>query len=307
MELRPEHVRSTANVFGLPLACQYGIGAGPSFGAWRELAVHVMTTNWVLTGQHPGFPLMYHWRVVPDTPPPLPEELADVEKVVAYWGGSPQVRHRLEALRRAPASLLLFLEYVPHTLHTWLTRNCRPATRRPTAPWSWWSGSCSAAITFMNARGLLHFDAHFENILTDGDRLYFADYGLALSSGFDLTTAEQAFFDTHLTYDRAYALGYLVNWLIAALHGHARTEREALIRACAAGAEPPAAPPAARSAIARHVRLASVVTEFLGAPARLPGRPLPVGGDQRPDLARRVEAVKLGLTASTRGVRGRKR
>ncbi|MFI7135214.1 hypothetical protein ACIBQ1_56840 [Nonomuraea sp. NPDC050153] len=34
----------------------------------------------------------------------------------------------------------------------------------------------------MNSRGLLHFDAHFENILTGGQRLYFADYGLAVSA-----------------------------------------------------------------------------------------------------------------------------
>ncbi|MFF4629483.1 hypothetical protein [Streptomyces griseorubiginosus] len=51
-ELRPHHVRSTANVFDLPVPCHYGIGAigSPGFGAWRELAVHEMTTNWVRSG-----------------------------------------------------------------------------------------------------------------------------------------------------------------------------------------------------------------------------------------------------------------
>ncbi|CAL2070727.1 protein of unknown function [Streptomyces murinus] len=34
LELLPEHVRSTANVFGLPAFCQYGIG-GPGFGGFR--------------------------------------------------------------------------------------------------------------------------------------------------------------------------------------------------------------------------------------------------------------------------------
>lgn len=42
----------------------------------------------------------------------------------------------------------------------------------------------------MNTRGLLHFDAHFENILTDGQRLFFADYGLAISSRFELSRDE---------------------------------------------------------------------------------------------------------------------
>jgi hypothetical protein len=86
MERLPEHVRSTANLFGLPTFCQYGVG-GPGFGAWRELAVHIMTTNWVLGGRYQGFPMMYHWRMLPDVVPALPMELADVERAVAYWGG----------------------------------------------------------------------------------------------------------------------------------------------------------------------------------------------------------------------------
>ncbi|MFF2503082.1 hypothetical protein ACFVTY_06840 [Streptomyces sp. NPDC058067] len=49
----------------------------------------------------------------------------------------------------------------------------------------------------MNSRGLLHFDAHFQNILTDGRRLYFADFGLALSSRFDLSPSEAGFFERH--------------------------------------------------------------------------------------------------------------
>ncbi|WP_446223409.1 hypothetical protein ACTWPB_27660 [Nocardia sp. IBHARD005] len=84
-ERRPENIRSTANLFGLPMICHYGIG-GPGFGAWRELAVHAMTTGWVLADEFDGFPVMYHWRILPDSTP-LPDELADVERVVAYWGG----------------------------------------------------------------------------------------------------------------------------------------------------------------------------------------------------------------------------
>lgn len=68
IELRPEHVRSTANVFGLPTFYQYGAGSA-GFGAWRELAAHTLTTHWVLGGAYAGFPLMYHWRVLPDSPP----------------------------------------------------------------------------------------------------------------------------------------------------------------------------------------------------------------------------------------------
>lgn len=184
-ELLPEHARSTANVFGLPSSCHYGIGKGPGFGAWRELAVHTMTTDWVLTGAFPGFPLTHHWRVLPDEPRPLPEELADVDRTVAYWGGSPQVRECLEALRTATASLTLFLEYIPHTLHDWLDARIR--TEDADAACALVERGLTEAADFLRERQLLHFDAHFNNILTDGRQLYFADYGLALSSRFRLT------------------------------------------------------------------------------------------------------------------------
>jgi hypothetical protein len=48
--------------------------------------------------------------VLPDSAPSLPEELADVERAVAYWGGGSEVRHRIEALQQSSASVALFLE-----------------------------------------------------------------------------------------------------------------------------------------------------------------------------------------------------
>jgi hypothetical protein len=112
LEALPGHRQSTANAFALPAFCHYGIGSigSPGFGVWRELAAHAMTTNWVIAGHHQGFPLMYHWRVLPDRRTAISEELADTEKAVAYWGGRAQVRSRIEALQQAPASVALFLE-----------------------------------------------------------------------------------------------------------------------------------------------------------------------------------------------------
>ena len=58
LEREPGNVMSTANLFGLPVACQYGVGS-PSFGVWRELAANEMATDWVLAGRSPNFPLMH--------------------------------------------------------------------------------------------------------------------------------------------------------------------------------------------------------------------------------------------------------
>ncbi|MFJ8001027.1 protein kinase family protein [Streptomyces sp. NPDC096310] len=260
LERRPGAVRSTANVFALPLFCQYGIG-GPGFGAWRELAVHTMTTNWVLTGERDSFPLMYHWRVLPDSTP-LPEELADVERAVAYWGGGPQVRRRIEGLRKSSASVALFLEYIPRNLHRWLGRQMDTGGDAADRALAMVERELGAGISFMNSRGLLHFDAHFENILTDGRRLFFTDYGLALSSRFELSREETEFFDRHQTYDRCYTAAYLVNWLVTALYGYGREEREAQVRAYARGRRPTGAPETAAAILARDAPLTTVMADF---------------------------------------------
>jgi hypothetical protein len=109
LETRPENRRSTANLFGLPVFYQYGVGSA-GFGAWRELAAHLMTTHWVLANRCAGFPVLYHWRILPGAPP-IPDEHANLDGIVEYWHGSPAVRARINALSRASASLVLFLEH----------------------------------------------------------------------------------------------------------------------------------------------------------------------------------------------------
>jgi len=266
LEMQPDHVRSTANLFELPVFLQYGVGTigGPGFGAWRELAVHTMTTNWVLAAEYEGFPLMYHWRVLPDSTP-LPEELADVERAVAYWDGSPQVRRRIEALQGSSASIALFLEYIPQNLHQWLGTEIEAGDEAADRACAMVERELAAGTSFMNSRGLLHFDAHFENILTDGRRLYFADYGLAISSGFERSREEADFFDLNQAYDRCYTATHLVNWLVTALYDYRREDRDgryALVRSYAEGRPPTGIPEGAAAILARHAPVAAVVSDF---------------------------------------------
>ncbi len=210
-ELRPEHARSTANLFGLPTWYQYGVESA-GFGAWRELAVHALTTRWVLADAYDGFPLTYHWRVLPDTPPEgFVEEFGGVDGAVAHWEGSPAVRARLEAIGRAPPGLALFLEYVPHTLAGWLDeRRDAPMAGGRSALLEWAEEGLARGTAFLRSRRVVHFDAHFANVLTDGDLLYFADFGLALSSRFALSADESRFLTEHLAYDHAYTASHLL-------------------------------------------------------------------------------------------------
>ncbi|SFC87809.1 hypothetical protein SAMN05421773_10719 [Streptomyces aidingensis] len=191
IELQPEHLRPTAYLFGLPLFHQYGAGSA-GFGARRELAAHIMTTGWVLKNEYAGFPLLYHWRVLPDCPPAgFADEFGGVDGAVAHGDGSPAVRRRQEAIGRSSFSLVLFLEHVPQTLARRLLQ--RRDTAQPDAPgassFRWVEGELLRGTEFMSAHGLVHFDTHFANLLSDGRQVYFADFGLALSRESELSAA----------------------------------------------------------------------------------------------------------------------
>ncbi|AJP05365.1 hypothetical protein TU94_32080 [Streptomyces cyaneogriseus subsp. noncyanogenus] len=263
LELRPEHVRSTANLFGLPLFYQYGAGSA-GFGAWRELAAHVMTTGWVLENRYAGFPLLYHWRVLPDSPPTgFTDAFGGVEDAVAHWEGSSAVRRRLEAIGRSSHSLVLFLEHVPHTLAAWLGGH-REASRPEAADESvyrWAEDALLEGTRFMSARGLVHFDAHFANLLTDGRQVYFADFGLASSRDFQLSADEAAFLSDHLVYDRSYAPSHLLrHHLPDDVRGGA--DHGTFLREWVDGRRPDGVPPGLRAIIDRHAPHAVVLDDF---------------------------------------------
>ncbi|MFF1836600.1 protein kinase family protein [Streptomyces sp. NPDC058231] len=255
-ELRPENVRSTANLFGLPPFYQYGLESA-GFGAWRELAVHTMTTNWVLGGASHAFPLMYHWRVLPHAAGATNafDLFGGLDAAVDHWDGSPAVRGRLEAIRDATAGVVLFLEYVPQTLGAWLAHRDDPAeTLRVDA-------ELAETADFMRARGLVHFDAHFANILTDGRQLYFSDFGLALSDRFELDRTEREFLARHRFYDRAQVAGQLVRYHLAdRLRG--TREGEQFVRDWAAGVRPGDVTGPLAELLTRHAPTALLLSGF---------------------------------------------
>ena len=113
----------------------------------------------------------------------------------------------------------------------------------------------------MSARGLVHFDAHFDNLLTDGRQVYFADFGLALSRDFELSAEEDAFLTDHLVYDRCYAPGHLLRHHLpddvrgGAEHGY-------FLREWVAGRRPAGVPTDIGAIVDRHARHAIVLDDF---------------------------------------------
>ena len=265
IERVPENRMSTANLFNLPVFCQYGIGldiGSPGFGAWRELAAHTMSTNWVLAGESSNFPLMYHWRVLPRSmqKPLTSEQLKQLEREVEYWDGSLAIRTRLEAKKQASAEVVLFLEYVPEDLNTWFGKQIAEGGSVAESACIMVESNLKAITAFMNARDLLHFDAHFRNILTDGHQLYFTDFGLATSPRFDLSEVEAEFYKNHSTYDRCYIVTHLVNWLIGVLFGS--ENRNTIIHEYAIGTGDRTFGPVVGSIITRYAPIAVVMNEF---------------------------------------------
>jgi hypothetical protein len=272
-ERRPGHLGSTANLFGLPTCYQYGVGS-TGFGAWRELATHHTTTQWVRSGVSARFPLLHHWRVLPSPPAPLPD--------FGDWNGDPAVARRIAEIEAATAGVVLFLEYVPQNLHEWLTERFDAGDGARATAFA--ERELSAVTEVLRAHGIVHFDAHPGNLLTDGRRLYLSDFGLALDGAFALSDTEAAFLGRHRDWDRWDTRRYLVNWLCHRLAPG--TGREALIRDGG-----PGLPAWARAVVRRYGPTVTLLNDFYDrlldgpATARYPAAELLTAGRARTPAA----------------------
>ncbi|MFC5382084.1 serine/threonine protein phosphatase [Aquipuribacter nitratireducens] len=255
--------RSTANLFDVPTACQYGMHrlAGPGVSGWRELAANLTVTAGVLAGETDHFALLHHWRVLPGRLP-VAAEHRDVEAVVVQFDGAPGVRARLEALHRATASLVLFSEYLPGTMDDWLAD--------PLARAEQLERQLFEMVAFLRGRELLHMDGHFANMRVHDDRVHLVDFGLATSTAFDLTPAERAFVIRNREHDADYAAMRLVNWLVSSVcglppptgPGPDLDARNAYVHRCADGDLPHDVPPTVVGLLARHASAAARMNTF---------------------------------------------
>jgi len=253
------HPRSTANLFDIPLFCQYGIAspgvASPGFGAWRELAANEIVTGAVLAGRTNAFPMLLHWRVLPGRSP-IAAEHADIDAAVAALANSDAVRGRFEALAAASSSLVLFQEYLPSPLRD-------PLAADPVGTAAALERQLGEMVSLLRDERLLHMDGHFGNMRSDGDQFYLTDFGLATSPRFELTGAEREFAERNASHDAGYAAMVLVNWLVAAVCGlPVPAQRNAFVRRCAEGPIPEDVPPPVAAILARHAADAARMNGF---------------------------------------------
>jgi hypothetical protein len=259
VETRAGNLRSTANLFGLPTYCQYNVGS-PGVNAWRELEALERTTRWVLDGDAAGFPLLYHWRLLPGEPPPLEPEHVDPDEAVAYWHGAQGVARRLAAIRASTTALLLFLEYQPHRLDTWLRDRLDAGGVEAVEAMEMVDNTLLTPVVWMNQQGLFHFDTHLANLLTDGRQVLVTDFGLATARDFALDDGEQRFLDQHRLHDPAYTATKFVNFLVTELTGITDPRaRDTYIAEHASGREPGGLPPAVEAIVHRYAPVAEII------------------------------------------------
>ncbi|AFZ60328.1 hypothetical protein H6G54_14790 [Anabaena cylindrica FACHB-243] len=183
---------STRNLYDLPTYCNYGFGS-TGFGVFRELVTHIKTTNWVLEGAITTFPLMYHYRIIPFSVQRADVDRSGIKGYVEYWGNSENAGKYMLDRAIANYELVLFLEYIPYILETWLQENLNKLQQL--------LDDLRTTIDFLRTNGIIHFDAHFRNVLTDGEQTYLTDFGLVLDKSFMLTPHEEYFFEQNTFYD----------------------------------------------------------------------------------------------------------
>jgi serine/threonine protein kinase len=186
-DIEYDNLFSTKNLYGLPTFYNYGLSA-TGLGVFRELMTHLKTTHWVLEGAIANFPLMYHYRIISAA-----KKRVDLEIDIEHWGNNANIKKYVLDRANAQHELVLFLEYIPHVLETWLQEN-------PTKLQQPFNDLCRA-IAFLRTKGIIHFDAHFRNVLTDGEQIYLTDFGLALDKSFALTERVEDFFEQNTLYD----------------------------------------------------------------------------------------------------------
>lgn len=185
---------STKNIYRLPSYYNYGVGSA-GFGAFRELLTHIKTSNWVLSGESDCFPLMYHYRIQPFTDSKSDIDPEKHKKYLKYWNKNKNIDEYIIERKKADFEIIIFLEYIPHHLYKWLRKNPDKSVNL--------IQQGLKAIDFLRHKGIIHFDIHMLNVLTDGKKLFISDFGLVLDREFDLGKKEYEFFDNHSHYDYA--------------------------------------------------------------------------------------------------------
>lgn len=176
------------------------------------------------------------------------------------------MRERLKALAGASASLVLFLEDIPMPLKVWLAEQTAGGEQASRAAATMLETQRLGLAAFTATREVLHLDVYFDNVLTDGTRLYLADCGLAASCDFELSGEEVVLMERASTHDVVYAITWLVSWAVSSFGDPScvgdPVARHDYVRGCARGAAVAPLPESAAGMLRRYAPVAAIVNGF---------------------------------------------
>jgi len=139
-----------------------------------------------------------------------------------YWGNHPNIGRYILDRANAKYELVLFLEYIPYTVGTWLLENPKKIPMI--------IADTQATISFLRNNGIIHLDTDFFNILTDGKQAYLTDFGLVLDKRFTLTPEEKQFFKQNNYYDYGNLLWSLGSHLTWMYYGLSNTDKRRICK-----------------------------------------------------------------------------
>lgn len=261
LECQENNLYTTKNIFNLPLYYQYGVGS-TGFGVWRELAANKICSNWVLEEKCYNFPMLYHYRILPDVDNLLNFERQNIAEHGSYWESDKNITERYTQILNAKFVVALFLEYIPFKLFDYLfdlkSTNIKKAEEFTAKIIS----ELLSTSKFMSEHGMVHFDSHFHNILTDGKDIYFADHGLVSSLSFDLSLEEKAFLLEHKDFDQYFTIVNLLQCLTVKVPYDVSNWENILIAIKHKTIEPDQFPGFIMNLITQYGDLAVVIDEF---------------------------------------------
>lgn len=199
----------------MPPWYHYGVGEGSTgFNAWREVAAHEMVSNWVASAVCSGFPLLYHWRIMPGIARhPLAED--DIARAVRFWRDSSEVEDRLRALSASTTEIAVFVEHVPNVLSTWIHHQLSAASGETADAVVGAVDQLLGVAQYLRGQAVVHFDTHLDNVLSTGEDVVVSDFGLLIAADFQLDTHERHMLATHTDHDVAYCAASLTNAIVA--------------------------------------------------------------------------------------------
>jgi len=188
---------NSANLYKIPAFYNYGFGSAGT-NPWREVLLHIKTTNFVLSDKCHNFPLLYHYRIIEDDNNDNFETGLN-ERLLKRWDNNKNIIKYLKDRSKSKYKIVLFLEYIPNVAYQYLQDN--PNFMRP------FYDETKRIVGFMNKNGILHNDGHLGNyVIDDKENVYITDFGLSLDKDFDLNKEEKRFMIMNKKLDVVYTI-----------------------------------------------------------------------------------------------------